>query len=119
MPLLLYYSVGVLPQPPKTPITSQQANMYASTSQIDNPIPWDEALSWFKEDLHKSLEESLGVHLKSAEGTYSKPYPLYFDYMKAPDGCKVPDFISLAVKIIKLKWITLAYFLQNWVKLLP
>ena len=46
----------------------------------------------FKDELAKSLESSLGVQLKSSRNTYQKPYPSTYDFMKAPDGWRVPDF---------------------------
>lgn len=67
--------------PSKTLFRSQQA-AYANTSQISNPTLWDEILGQFKEKLHEDLETNLGVHFK-ASMSYSKPYPSYFDYMKA------------------------------------
>ena len=70
----------MLPNPPIPLFRSQQANDDASISQIGNPTPWNEALSQFKENLHKDLEKSLSVHFKETEN--AKPYPLYFDYMK-------------------------------------
>ena len=80
----------VLPNPPIPLFRSQQANADASISQIGNPTPWNEALSHFKENLHKDLEKSLSVHFKETKN--AKLYPLYFNYMKALDGRKESDF---------------------------
>lgn len=46
--------------------------------------------------MDKSLQESIGVHFKSVGNTYSKPYPSYFGYMKAPGGQRVPDFYKFS-----------------------
>jgi hypothetical protein len=53
---------------------------------------FNDTLNRFREELSKSLEESLGVQIKPSRTTYRKPYPSHFDFMKAPDGWKVPDF---------------------------
>ena len=42
--------------------------------------------------MSKSLEESLGVQIKPSRNTYRKSYPSHFDFMKPPDGWRVPDF---------------------------
>ena len=42
--------------------------------------------------MSKSLEESLGVQIKPSRNTNRKLYPSHFDFMKAPDGWRVPDF---------------------------
>ena len=49
-------------------------------------------MNWFKDELAKSLESTLGVQLKSSRNTYQKSYPSTYDFMKAPDGWRVPDF---------------------------
>jgi hypothetical protein len=45
---------------------------------------------------------SLIMHFKAIK-SYIKPYPLYFDYMKAPDGWKVPDFYRFGLPVVPLK----------------
>jgi hypothetical protein len=49
-------------------------------------------LNRFREELSKSLEESLGVQIKPSRTTYRKPYSSHFDFIKAPDGWRVPHF---------------------------
>jgi hypothetical protein len=49
-------------------------------------------LNRFRQELSKSLEESLGVQIKLSRTIYHKLYPSHFDFMKAPDGWKVLDF---------------------------
>jgi len=46
---------------------------------------FNETLNRFKEQLSRSLESSLGVQIKPNRGTYHKPYPSHFDFLKAPD----------------------------------
>jgi hypothetical protein len=53
---------------------------------------FNDTLNRFREELSKSLEESLGVQIKPSRTTYHKPYPSHFNFMKAPDGWKVHDF---------------------------
>ena len=84
-------SVGhntVLPNPPKSPSQIPTFNITHNAPTTD----FDDALNRFKEELSKSLKSSLGVQLKSSRNTYQKPYPSTFDFMKAPDGWRVPDF---------------------------
>ena len=84
-------SVGrntVLPNPPKSPSQIPTFNVTPNAPTTD----FDVALNWFKEELSKSLESSLGVQLKSSRNTCKKPYPSTYDFMKAPDGWRVPDF---------------------------
>jgi hypothetical protein len=57
---------------------------------------FDDALNQFKEELSKSLESSLGVQLKSSRNTYQKLYPSTYDFMKAPDGWRVPGFLKFS-----------------------
>ena len=34
----------------------------------------------------------MGVQIKPSRTTYRKSYPSHFNFMKAPDGWRVPDF---------------------------
>jgi hypothetical protein len=72
--------------------------------------PRDDTLSQFKENLQIDLRKSLGLHFK-ADVSYSKPYPLYLDYMKVPDSWKVPKFLQK-------EHITM-FLALYWVKLVP
>jgi hypothetical protein len=45
----------VLQNPPKTVLMLQQANSYANNPQIRNLALWEEALSWFGENLHRDF----------------------------------------------------------------
>jgi hypothetical protein len=53
---------------------------------------FNDTLNRFREELSKSPGESLGVQIKPSRTTYCKLYPSHFDFMKAPDGWKVPNF---------------------------
>ena len=78
----------VLPNPPKSPI---QIPMLSS-APIAPTIDFNEILNQFRDELSKSIEESLGVQIKLSRTTYRKPYPSHFDFTKAPDGWRVSDF---------------------------
>ena len=79
---------NVLPNPPKSPSQIPTFNVTPNAPTTD----FDDALNRFKDELAKSLESSLGVQLKSSRNTYQKPYPSTYDFIKAPDGWRVPDF---------------------------
>ena len=79
---------NVLPNPSKSPSQIPTFNVTPNAPTTD----FDDALNWFKEELSKCLESSLGVQLKSNRNTYQKSYPSTYDFMKAPDGWRVPDF---------------------------
>jgi hypothetical protein len=105
-------SVGhnVLPNPLKSPSQIPTFNVTPNAPAID----FDDALNRFKEELSKSLESSLGVQLKSGRNTYQKLYPSTYDFMKAPDGWMVPDFLKFSGDDIKSTiWSILACFLHN------
>jgi hypothetical protein len=78
----------VLPNPLKSPSQIPTFNVAHDASIAD----FNEALNWFKEDLTKSLEGSLGVQIKPSRNTYHKSYHSTYNFMKAPDGSRVPDF---------------------------
>ena len=78
----------VLPNPPKSPSQIPILDNKPNAPSTD----FNETLNQFREELFKSLEESLGVQIKPSRTTYRKPYPSHFDFMKAPDGWRVPDF---------------------------
>jgi hypothetical protein len=79
---------NILPNPLKPPSRNpMQENIQNSPSTDFNDV-----LNQFKDDFTKSLEESLGIHLKTARNMYTKPYPSTIDYMQNPDGWKVPNF---------------------------
>ena len=79
---------NILPNPPKSP---SQVHILDNTPTA--PVTdFNETLNRFREELSKSLEESLGVQIKSSRTTHRKPYPLHFDFMKALDGWRVPNF---------------------------
>jgi hypothetical protein len=76
---------NILPNPPKSPsrvpiLDDTPAAPVAPSTDFNN------TLNRFREELSKSLEESLGVQIKPSRTTYRKPYPSHFDFMKAPDG---------------------------------
>ena len=79
---------NVLPNPLKSPSQIPTFNVTPNSPTTN----FDDALNRFKDELAKSLESSLGVQLKSSRNTYQKPYPSTYDFMKAPDGWRVPDF---------------------------
>jgi hypothetical protein len=83
-------SVGhnVLPNPSKSPSQIPTFNVTPNAPTTD----FDDALNWFKDELAKSLESSLGVQLKYSRNTYQKLYPSTYDFMKAPDRWRVLDF---------------------------
>jgi len=75
----------VLPNPPTI------SNLYAYNHVPVAPgTDFNDTLNRFKDKLSKSIEESLGVQIKPNRTTYHKPYALNFDFMKAPDGWRVP-----------------------------
>ena len=78
----------VLPNPLKSP---SQIPMLDNAPTAPN-TDLSDTLNRFREELSKSLEESLGVQIKPSRTTYRKVYPLHFDFMKPPDGWRVPDF---------------------------
>jgi hypothetical protein len=86
-------SIGqnILPNPPKSP---SQVSILDDTlaAPVAPSIDFNDTLNRFREELSKSLEESLGVQIKPSRTTYRKTYPSHFDFMKAPDGWKVPNF---------------------------
>ena len=79
---------NILPNPSKSP---SQVPILDSTPTAP-ATDFSETLNRFKEELSKSLEESLGVQIKLSRTTYRKPYPSHFDFTKAPDGWRVSDF---------------------------
>ena len=82
----------VLPNPPKSPSQIPILDNAPTTPTTD----FSDTLNRFREELSKSLEESLGVQIKPSRTTYRKPYPSHFDFMKAPDGWRVPDFYKFS-----------------------
>jgi hypothetical protein len=79
---------AVLPNPPKSPSQIPTFNLAPDATTTD----FNEAMNRLREDLTKSIESSLGVQIKSSKNIYHKPYTSTFDFMKAPDGWRVPDF---------------------------
>jgi hypothetical protein len=86
-------SVGqnILPNPLKSP---SQVPILDDTpaAPVAPSTDFNDTLNRFRKKLSKSLEESLGVQIKPSMTTYRKPYPSHFDFMKAPNGWKVPNF---------------------------
>ena len=82
----------VLPNPPKSPSQIPILN----NAPVAIGTDFNETLNWFKDELSKSLEDSLGVQIKPSQTTYHKPYPSHFDFLKAPDGWRVPDFYKFS-----------------------
>jgi hypothetical protein len=82
---------NILPNPPKS---LSQVPILDDTpaAPVAPSTDFNDTLNRFREELYKSLEESLGVQIKPSRTTYCKPYPSHFDFMKALDGWKVPDF---------------------------
>jgi len=78
----------ILSNSPKSLIQIPTFNVTPNAPTSD----FDDALNQFKDELAKSLENSLGVQFKSSRNTYQKSYPSTYDFMKAPDGWRVPDF---------------------------
>ena len=78
----------VLPNPPKSPSQIPTFNVPPNAPTTD----FDDALNQFKKKMSKSLESSLGVQVKSSRNIYQRSYPSTYDFMKAPDGWRVPDF---------------------------
>ena len=95
---------SVLPNPPKSPSKIPDEVAGRNTSSTD----MTSAFNRLKEDLNKSLQETIGVPLRTSRGIYTKPYPPHFDFMRNPPGWKGPDFQNLAVVIISLPWSMLA-----------
>jgi len=82
----------VLPNPPKSPSQIPILN----NAPVAIGTDFNETLNQFKDELSKSLEDSLGVQIKPSQTTYHKPYPSHFDFLKAPDGWRVPDFYKFS-----------------------
>jgi hypothetical protein len=82
---------NILPNPPKS---LSQVPILDDTpaAPVAPSTDLNDTLNRFREELSKLLEESLGVQIKPSRTTYLKLYPSHFDFMKAPDGSKVPDF---------------------------
>jgi hypothetical protein len=82
---------NILPNLPKSP---SQVPILDDTPAAPVVLSTDfnDTLNQFREELSKSLKESLGVQIKPSRTTYRKSYPSHFDFMKAPDEWKVPDF---------------------------
>jgi hypothetical protein len=82
---------NILPNPPKSP---SRVPILEDTpaAPVAPSIDFNDTLNRFREELSKSLEESLGVQINPSKTTYRKPYPSHFDFIKASDGWKVPDF---------------------------
>jgi hypothetical protein len=81
---------NILPNPPKSP--SQVPILDDTpTAPVAPSTDFNDTLNRFREELSKSLEESC-IQIKPSLTTYHKSYPSHFDFMKAPDGWKVPDF---------------------------
>jgi hypothetical protein len=73
---------NILPNPPKSP---SQVPILDDTP-VAPSTDLNDTLNRFREELSKSLKESLGVQIKPSRTTYRKPYPSHFDFMKALDG---------------------------------
>ena len=93
----------VLSNPPKSPSQIPMLNNVVVASGTD----FSDNLNQFKDELSKSIEESLGVQIKPSKTTYCKSYPSRFDFMKAPDGWRV------VVTIVDHLWSLLACFLHK------
>jgi hypothetical protein len=82
----------VLSDPPKSPSQIPMFNVAPNTHIAD----FNEAMNWFRDELSRSLESSLVVQIKPNRNTYHKSYPSAFDFMKAPDGWRVPKFYKFS-----------------------
>jgi hypothetical protein len=82
---------NILPNPPKSP---SRVPILDDTpaAPVAPSTDFNDTLNRFREELSKSLEKCLGVQIKPSRTTYRKSYPSHFDFMKAPDGWKVPNF---------------------------
>jgi hypothetical protein len=57
------------------------------------------------------------VQIKPSRTTYQKLYPSHFDFLKAPDSWRVPEFYQFNVMTINLLWSMSVCFRLKWVKL--
>jgi hypothetical protein len=82
---------NILPNLPKSP---SQVPILDDTPAAPVVLSTDfnDTLNQFREELSKSLKESLGLQIKPSRTTYRKSYPSHFYFMKAPNEWKVPDF---------------------------
>ena len=103
----------MLPNPLKSPSQIPILDNTPTAPTTD----FNEILNRFREELSKSLEESMGVQIKPSRNTYRKPYPSHFDFMKASMGGGYLILINLVVMIVNQPWNILTCFLHNWVKL--
>jgi hypothetical protein len=76
---------NIFPNPPKSPSRVPILDDIPA-APIAPSTDFNDTLNQFREELSKSLEESLGVQIKPSRTTYSKSYPSHFDFMKAPNG---------------------------------
>jgi hypothetical protein len=107
---------NILPNPSKSP--SQVPILDDTPVAPAAPFTdFNDTLNRFKEELSKSLEESLGVQIKPSRTTYHKPYPSHFDFMKAPDRWKVPNFNMFSGNDNKSTMEHISMFLAQLVKL--
>jgi hypothetical protein len=44
---------------------------------------WDEYFDEFREEITKSVQESLGVQIKLGRNTYHRPYQSHYDFLKS------------------------------------
>jgi hypothetical protein len=79
---------AVLPNPPKLP----ESNPMLSSAHVAPTTDFKEAMHKCRYELSKSIENSLGVQIKSSMTTYHKAYSSHFDFLKAPNGWRVPEF---------------------------
>jgi hypothetical protein len=57
---------------------------------------FNEAMNQFKDELSQSLKNILGMQIKPSRNTYHMLHPSTFDFLKAPDGRRVPEFYKFS-----------------------
>ena len=61
-----------------------------------SPADITKSFNRFTEDVAKSIDTSLGVHIKPCRNVYHKPYHAYFDFMKAYDNWRILDLCKFS-----------------------
>jgi hypothetical protein len=67
-----------------------------NSAPVTSYTDFNEYLNWFRDELSKSIESSLGVQIKPSRTTYHKSYPSHFDFLKSPDDWRVLYFYKFS-----------------------
>lgn len=84
----------ILTNPPKF----QNQILMLSSALTAPPTNFHKPLNWFRYELSKYSNNSLGVQFKSCRNTYRKPHASQFHFLKALDGWRFHDFYEFSGK---------------------